>query len=120
MALKLAKMAGLAVSSFALENCQHWLQLVSKGEPRAFTYQYGREPSPSMTAVGLLCRQYLGAKADAADMIEGKEYLRAHPPENSDNAIRDNYYWYYATQVMYNLNGPEWDQWNRAMRACLS
>ena len=52
-------------------------------------------------------------------MIEGKEYLRAHPPENSDNAIRDTYYWYYATQVMFNLGGPEWDQWNRTMRRML-
>jgi hypothetical protein len=120
MALKSAQMAGLAVSSFNLENCQHWLQLVAKGEHRGlFCYQYGREPGPAMTAVGLLCRQYLGAKADAPDMIEGKEYLRAHPPENSDNAIRDTYYWYYATQVMFNLGGPEWDQWNRAMRRVL-
>ena len=52
-------------------------------------------------------------------MLEGKEYLRAHPPENSDNAIRDTYYWYYATQVMLNLGGPEWYQWNRVMRRVL-
>ena len=63
MALKSAQMAGLAVSSFNLENCQRWLQLVAKGEHRGlFCYQYGREPSPAMTAVGLLCRQYLGAQ----------------------------------------------------------
>ncbi|HWC89954.1 MAG TPA: hypothetical protein VG433_09870, partial [Pirellulales bacterium] len=29
------------------------------------------------------------------------------------------YYWYYATQVMHNLPGPEWDPWNRAMRRTL-
>ena len=52
-------------------------------------------------------------------MIEGKEYLRAHPPENSDNALRDTYYWYYATQVMFNLGGPEWVQWNRDIAARL-
>ncbi len=120
MALKSAQMAGLAVSSFNLENCQRWLQLVAKGDHRGlFCYQYGREPGPAMTAVGLLCRQYLGAKANDADMLEGKEYLRAHPPENSDNAIRDTYYWYYATQVMFNLGGPEWFQWNRNMRRVL-
>ncbi len=121
MALKSAQMAGLAVSSFNLENCHRWLQLVAKGDHRGlFCYQYGREPGPAMTAVGLLCRQYLGAKANDADMIEGKEYLRAHPPENSDNAIRDTYYWYYATQVMFNLGGPEWFQWNRNMRRVLT
>ena len=52
-------------------------------------------------------------------MVEGKEYLRANPPMNSDNGLRDTYYWYYATQVMHNLGGPEWDDWNRAMRRVL-
>ena len=120
MALKSAQMAGLAVSTFNLEHCQNWLARVAKGEHHGlFAYTPYREYTPSMTAVGLLCRQYLGAQADAADMIEGKEYLRAHLPENSDNAMRDTYYWYYATQVMRNLGGPEWDQWNRVMRRIL-
>ena len=29
------------------------------------------------------------------------------------------YYWYYATQVMHNYAGYEWDTWNRAMRKLL-
>ena len=29
-----------------------------------FAYQPFREPSPTMTSVGLLCRQYLGAGKD--------------------------------------------------------
>ena len=33
--------------------------------------------------------------------------------------MRDTYYWYYATQVMFNLGGPQWDQWNRLMRHTL-
>jgi hypothetical protein len=120
MALKSAQMAGLAVSSFNLDNCQHWLARVAKGEHHGlFSYQPYREYTTSMTAVGLLCRQYLGAQADAADILEGKEFLRLHPPESSDNALRDTYYWYYATQVMFNRGGPEWDQWNRAMRRTL-
>ena len=31
----------------------------------------------------------------------------------------DCYYWYYATQVMHNVPGPEWDRWNRQMRRVL-
>ncbi len=120
MALKSAQMAGLAVSSFNLDHCKFWLARVAKGEHHGlFAYQPYREYTTSMTAVGLLCRQYLGAEPDAADILEGKEFLRTHPPESSDNALRDTYYWYYATQVMFNLGGPEWDQWNRAMRHTL-
>ena len=29
------------------------------------------------------------------------------------------YYWYYATQVMHNMAGYEWDAWNRKMRKLL-
>ncbi len=120
MALKSAQMAGLAVSSFNLDHCKFWLARVAKGEHHGlFAYQPYREYTTSMTAVGLLCRQYLGAEPDAADILEGKEFLRTHPPESSDNALRDTYYWYYATQVMFNRGGPEWDQWNRAMRHTL-
>ena len=62
-----------------------WLGACAKGEHGGlFAYQPYREPSRSMTAVGLLCRQYLGATADAPNMIEGDEYLREHPPINSD------------------------------------
>jgi hypothetical protein len=43
-------------------------------------------------------------------------FLMAHMP---DPARRDIYYWYYATQVMHNLPGYEWDTWNRKMRKVL-
>ena len=32
---------------------------------------------------------------------------------------RNIYYWYYAMQVMHNVQGPEWDDWNRQMRRVL-
>ena len=32
---------------------------------------------------------------------------------------RNAYYWYYGTQVMHNVPGPEWDVWNRQMRRVL-
>ena len=34
-------------------------------------------------------------------------------------AARNIYYWYYATQVLHNVPGPEWDNWNRKMRKLL-
>ena len=32
---------------------------------------------------------------------------------------RNTYYFYYATLVMHNIMGPEWDTWNRNMRGLL-
>jgi hypothetical protein len=120
MALKSAQMAGLAVNTMCLEKGELWLNLVAKGSNRGlYAYQQYREASPTMTAVGMLCRQYMGARSDTPAMLEGKEYLKEYPPINSENSVRDTYYWYYATQVMFNLGGPDWDNWNRMMRRTL-
>jgi hypothetical protein len=32
---------------------------------------------------------------------------------------RDSYYWYYATQVMFQMGGPHWDAWNDRLRPLL-
>jgi hypothetical protein len=69
-----------------------------------------------MTSVGLLCRQYLGAKRDNPMMIAGTQYLMNNMPDVNRSNV---YYWYYATQVLHNMNGYEWDQWNRKMRKLL-
>ena len=46
----------------------------------------------------------------------GMAYLMNHLP---DEGFPNIYYWYYATQVMHNMSGYEWDTWNRKMRDLL-
>ena len=72
-------------------------------------------PTPTMSAVGLLCNQYSGMKRTDPAMVEGMKYVMENLPAARHNA----YFLYYATQVMHNLPGPEWDQWNRAARRML-
>ena len=43
-------------------------------------------------------------------MVEGTKYLLGNLPEAQMPNI---YYWYYASQVLHNMSGYEWDQWNR-------
>ena len=110
-------MAGLNVGGSSLDWAGKFLDSVAKGyHGGQFGYQPGQEPTPAMTAVGLLCRQYLGAKRNDPLMAEGSEYLLAHLPERG---FRNLYYWYYATQVMHNVNDQQWDVWNRKMRRLL-
>jgi hypothetical protein len=124
MALKSAQMAGLSVSPRTFEGAQTFLKSVSSGYGELFQYipegQPGfkaeRGPTPAMSAVGLLCGQYLGVKRDAPAMTNGAAYLMEHTP---DKGHRNIYYWYYATQVMHNFAGPQWDTWNRTMRRLL-
>jgi len=69
-----------------------------------------------MTAVGLLCSQYMGMRREDAVMIDGIKYLMGNMPNPRGRNI---YFWYYATQVLHNVPGPDWDKWNRQMRRVL-
>ena len=67
MALKSAQLAGLAVNSYVFDNTQKWLHSVAKGEHLGlYSYQPYREVSLTMTAVGMLCTQYLGVDKKCA------------------------------------------------------
>ncbi len=117
MALKSAQMAGLAVDPRSLALCSKWLMSVSKGQKGGlFAYVPDSGASPTMTSVGVLGTQYLGAQRNDPRLVEGMNYFMTQLP---NPRARNCYFWYYATQVMHNLPGPEWDQWNRAMRTVL-
>lgn len=111
MALKSGMMAGLSVPSSALEGAAKFLNAVGDGTGGFGYLDKGR--SPATSAVGLLCSQYLGAKVDSPVVSGGVKYLM----ENMPDKHKDNcYYYYYATQVMHNIPGSDWDAWNRVMR----
>jgi hypothetical protein len=123
MALKSAKMAGLTVTPAVLESAEAFLKLNARGKSGglySYTPKDDQEketgPSRNMTAVALLLQQYLGHTPKEPMMLEGVAYLMHNLP---DGNARDFYYWYYATQVMHNIPGPDWDQWNRKMRTIL-
>jgi hypothetical protein len=71
-----------------------------------------------MTAVGLLCRQYLQSWGPQnLKLIKGiNNHLKTNPPGPAQKNI---YYLYYATQVMHHFGGSDWKSWNEAMRSYL-
>ncbi|MGC4004179.1 MAG: hypothetical protein QM811_14095 [Pirellulales bacterium] len=117
MALKSGVMAGLQVNPIVLEKAKTDLKTAASGyKGGRFAYMPGRAATPAMTGAGLLCMQYLGTERDDPLLAEGIEYLMKNPPD----AGRPNiYYWYYATQVLHNIPGPEWEAWNRKIRRVL-
>lgn len=118
MALKGAQLAGIEVNSTAFDRAAIWLNSVAKGEHLGlYSYQPYREVTPTMTAVGMLCRQYLGISQKDPSILEGKAYLLQNLPD--DAIARNAYYWYYATLTMHNFNNAEFDDWNRKIRRIL-
>ena len=129
MALKSAQMAGLEVPD---EDARQGRRLARPGPgrrtaPATSTTRYaadtpeqrrGREPNLAMTAEALLMRMYLGCERDDPAMVAGADYLKANLPEvgTASAPLRDAYYWYYATQVMFQMQGDYWNAWNDRLR----
>lgn len=110
MALTSARMGRLRFPSRSRQRVTRFLNEVQYDGGAYYGY---RSPAkrPSTTAVGLLCRMYLGWKNDEPALKRGIEYLSEEGP--SDNDI---YYNYYATQVLHHWGGPLWSKWNEVMR----
>jgi len=66
---------------------------------------------PATTAIGLLCRMYLGWKKDNPALVRGVQWLGERGPSKSNM-----YHNYYATQVMRHWEGDPWKKWNAVMR----
>ena len=69
-----------------------------------------------MTAVGLLCRLYLGTGTKNTGIVGGVNRLLKDAPPGSTPSM---YYYYYAAQVMHHVGGPVWEAWNPKMRDLL-
>ena len=110
MALKSGHMAYLNVPKNTVAGCYKFLDSVqaNSGSTYGYTSPGGGHAT---TAVGLLCRMYLGWKKDEPALIRGVETISKWAPSKTDM-----YYNYYATQVMRHHGGPLWDKWNKTMR----
>jgi hypothetical protein len=109
MALKSGQMAGLNVPRPTINLCERFLDSVESTVKGRYSYQPGNEATPPMTAVALLCRQYLGVNPRNPGLIAGVDYLKKYPPGSTSNI----YYEYYATQVFHHMGGESWQFWNQ-------
>jgi hypothetical protein len=118
MALHSARMARLEVPDSSYAVASRFLDAVQEAPTDASRYRYRPDEPPqsaqrwSMSAEGLLCRQWLGWPRDYPPLLQGVEYLTAVQNEPLWEADRRNVYaWYYTAQVLHNLGGETWDDW---------
>jgi len=110
MALKSGQMAGFQVKSPVLSAADRFLDSVQSEEGAKYGYM-DRNPGPTTTAIGLLCRMYSGWPRSRPALAAGVDYLAYRGPSQNDM-----YYNYYATQVMRHWGGSPWQRWNAPMR----
>lgn len=111
MALQSAKARRISVRSSTMQDARMFLDSVQSEKGARYGYTRSGGPTNPMTAVGLLCRMYMGWKKDRPELEAGVRHLARAGPS------RENiYYNYYATQVMHHWGGELWEQWNLRMR----
>jgi hypothetical protein len=125
MQLKSASIAGLKVDARGYQGAIAWLDKVTElpGPTTAYggraSYQPGREPSSTMTAVALLGRQFMGFSRTEPVMVGAANHLMDELPKWNGGPAYMFYYWYYGTLCMFQMGGDWWKAWNVAMRDML-
>ncbi len=116
-ALRSGALARLAVPKTTIAGARKYLDFAA-ADDMGVTYAYrpGRSADPVMTAEALLGRQYFGWSRDNPSLVKGASLVVAHLRESQD---RNMYYWYYATQMLHNMGGEDWNQWNTFIRDTL-
>jgi len=110
MALKSGHMAKLNVNPNTVAGVKKFLNLVQANDGATYGYMAPAK-KPATTAVGLLCRMYLGWDRENPALAEGVKRIAKSRPSKVNL-----YYNYYATQVMRHYGGEPWEKWNKEMR----
>jgi hypothetical protein len=114
MALHSGRMAYLKIPAKTFRGVHHFLDSdqIQYDDGAGYNYQHpSSRDNPATTAIGLLCRMYLGWPHDHAALERGVRRLSEVGPSPTNI-----YYNYYATQVLHHYEGELWDKWNTVMR----
>ncbi len=111
MALQSAKAGGISVSASTFNDVKMFLNFVQADDGVYYGYTGPDKGNATTTAVGLLCRMYMGWKREKPQLKQGVEFLSNLGPNREDI-----YYNYYATQVLHHWDGELWNKWNEQMR----
>lgn len=133
MALRSAKLAGLDVSDRAFERARKFFASVTDKERGHTAYMPGQlRTSAALTAVGLLCHQYLGIHRDDPYIQKASLLINSMKPQwlEASAATLNNfpqthpganayYYWYYANLALHQRRDEAWEKWHPQVRELL-
>ncbi|MFI5456009.1 MAG: prenyltransferase/squalene oxidase repeat-containing protein [Isosphaerales bacterium] len=112
-ALRSAHLAGIKIPTKILKACSRYLDQAGDQKKVTYAYQPGRNATPTMTAEALLSRQLLGWPRDFPALVKGVGQISADLQSSGERNI---YYWYYATQLLHNMQNEQWERWNLKIR----
>lgn len=111
MALHTARAAGIEVDQQVFDRASLFLDDVQEMNGARYKYEFdlpAEDANPSMTAAGLLCRQFLGWQRATPQLQNGIDYLLLDEHLPQWTAGRRNIYeWYYVANMLHNMEGHE-------------
>ncbi len=114
-ALKSGYLSNLSVPPQVVQRAAGFLNSMSSNDGSRYYYDKNRaDGHAACTAIGALCRMYMGASKDYPGVQNAVGYLSQRGPSEGDV-----YYNYYAAQALFHYTGgkgPIWKQWNDKMR----
>ncbi|MGD9647125.1 MAG: squalene--hopene cyclase [Pirellulales bacterium] len=117
MVLRSGELAGIAIPGTARDGMVRFLKSVASGTSGGLaSYRVDERPTRTMTAEALACRLILGMQPDNPACREALDTVMQEMPGDGQMNL---YYWYYATLALHQLQGPEWERWNGALKASL-
>jgi len=127
MFLKSSRIAGLKVDGAGFQGAMNLINRCTNKKNGSVGYMNARGV-PSTTAVGMVCRQFMGQRNTNKWLVKGAEYLMSDP-ENLPAWDKKNgrcvwgpctfYHWYYGTLAMFQMGGKDWMTWNAALKKTL-
>lgn len=116
-ALKSGYMASLEVPEIVVQRANYYLDTAAVDGGTGYAYTIERPTyGPATSAIGLLCRMYMGTTRDDPALKAGIERLVKRGPDRGPNGA---YFNYYAAQAIFQYTsgvGPLWEAWNEPMR----
>ena len=117
MVLRSGELAGIAIPPTARDGMVRFLKSVESGRSGGLaSYRVDERPTRTMTAEALSCRLFLGMQPDNPACREALDLVMQELPGDGQMNL---YYWYYATLALHQLQGPEWERWNSALKGVL-
>ena len=110
IALQGAHRAGLSVSKEDGARARKFLDRVQSGGGAFYGVDKPGKDAAA-TAMGLLCRIYLGWDRDRDALVRGADFLNAQGPPKDDVLTC-----FIGTQLMHQLEGRHWKAWNERLR----
>jgi hypothetical protein len=111
MALTSGHLSYLKIPRSTVQKAKEYLDYVQYDRGARYGYSAPNSGSDATTAIGLLCRMYMGTDRYDPGLERGIKLLSRTGPSKGNM-----YYNYYATQAMHHWGGTLWKKWNNVMR----